>query len=99
MGSALRWSSTLLSGTAAPDPALPCAAPRGHAAVGDAPNCLAQQLLVLVLLPAQPLAGRDVFRPARGGLEPLIDRRAQRLVATQPESEPDILQADVVPLQ
>ena len=65
---------------------------RGHAAsvrVGEKP-------LVLLLLPAQPVAGRDVLGTRGLGLEPRVDRVAQRRLAAQAQREADVAEADVV---
>src|SRR3954447_7496792 len=55
-----------------------------------------QQLLVLVLLPAQPVAGRYLGGPLRLGLEPRLDRAAHLVVAPQAQGEPDVSEADLV---
>src|SRR5689334_7785283 len=55
-----------------------------------------QELLVLVLLPQQPVAGGDLGGTLGLGLEPRLHRVAQLVVTAQAEGEADVPEADLV---
>src|SRR3954470_13979962 len=58
-----------------------------------------QQALVLLLLPAQPVALADALGTLRRGLEPGVDRLAHPLVVAQPLGERDVGEGAVEPGQ
>ena len=49
---------------------------------------------MLLLLPAQPVVGRDARRPRGLGLEPVIDRPRQRRLGAQPPREAQLGEAE-----
>jgi hypothetical protein len=55
-----------------------------------------QQLLVLVLLPAQPVAGGHLVGTLGLGLEPRLHRTAHVVVAAQAKREADVPEAELV---
>src|SRR5918996_6657359 len=57
----------------------------------------AEQRLVLPLLEAQPVVGRDSFGPLRLGLEPALDRPAQLLLGAHSLGERHVREGAVEP--
>src|SRR2546423_4633468 len=55
----------------------------------------AEQTLVLLLLPAQPVIGGDALRAPRGGLEPSVHSSAQLLVLAHALGEGHVREAAV----
>src|SRR4051812_13628375 len=55
--------------------------------------CEREQALVLLLLPAQPVAGLYALRPRGWGLEPAVERLAELPVLAQPLGERDVREA------